>query len=126
MARMTAAEKRRLALEQYERENQAAWAYLREEYHRRLFKLFAQAKEFNVSLTFTEESVSFEFEGYREYVLPSELTETRNDDVLDDLNSVMREFEDLRSQRDEEQRRYEKKKAALAKLSPEERELLGV
>lgn len=126
MARMTTAEKRRLALEQYERENQAAWAYLREEYHRRLFKLFAQAKEFNVSLTFTEESVSFEFEGYREYVLPSELTETRNDDVLDDLNSVMREFEDLRSQRDEEQRRYEKKKAALAKLSPEERELLGV
>ena len=126
MARMTTAEKRRLALEQYERENQAAWASLREEYHRRLFKLFAQAKEFNVSLTFTEDSVSFDFNKYREYVLPADLPETMNDEVLDELNSVMREFEDLRSQREVEQRRYEMKKAALAKLSPEERELLGV
>lgn len=126
MARMTAAEKRRLALEQYERENQAAWAYLREEYHRRLFKLFAQAKEFNVSLTFAEDSVSFDFNKYREYVLPSDLPETRNDEVLDELNSVMREFEDLRSQREAEQRRLALKQAALAKLSPEERELLGL
>ena len=126
MARMTTAEKRRLALEQYERENQLAWTYLREEYHRRLFKLFAQAKEFNVSLTFTEDSVSFDLDKYREYVLPADLPETMNDEVLDEFNTVLREFEDLRSQRDEEQRRYEKKKAALAKLSPEERELLGV
>ena len=126
MARMTTAEKRRLALEQYERENQAAWAYLREEYHRRLFKLFAQAKEFNVSLTFTEDSVSFDLDKYREYVLPADLPETMNDEVLNEFNTLLREFEDLRSQRDEEQRRYEKKKAALAKLSPEERELLGV
>jgi hypothetical protein len=126
MARMTTAEKRRLALEQYERENQAAWAYLREEYNRRLFKLFAQAKEFNVSLTFTEDSVSFDLNKYREYVLPADLPETMNDEVLDEFNTVLRKFEDLRSQRDEEQRRYEKKKAALAKLSPEERELLGV
>lgn len=126
MARMTTAEKRRLALEQYERENQLAWTYLREEYHRRLFKLFAQAKEFNVSLTFTEDSVSFDLDKYREYVLPADLPETMNDEVLDEFNTLLREFEDLRSQRDEEQRRYEKKKAALAKLSPEERELLGV
>ena len=129
MARMTAAEKRRLALEQYERENQAAWTYLREEYHRRLFKLFAQAKEFNVRLTFTEDSVSFEVEGYREYrefVLPSVLPETRNDEVLDEFNSVLSKFEDLRSQHEEEQRRYEMKKVALAKLSPEEREVLGL
>ena len=126
MARMTTAEKRRLALEQYERENQAAWAYLREEYNRRLFKLFAQAKEFNVSLTFTEDSVSFDLNKYREYVLPADLPETMNDEVLDEFNTVLREFEDLRSQRDEEQRRYEMKKVALAKLSPEERELLGV
>lgn len=126
MARMTTAEKRRLALEQYERENQLAWTYLREEYHRRLFKLFAQAKEFNVSLTFKEDSVSFDLDKYREYVLPADLPETMNDEVLDEFNIVLREFEDLRSQRDEEQRRYEKKKAALAKLSPEERELLGV
>jgi hypothetical protein len=126
MARMTTAEKRRLALEQYERENQAAWAYLREEYNRRLFKLFAQAKEFNVSLTFTEDSVSFDLNKYRDYVLPADLPETMNDEVLDEFNTVLRKFEDLRSQRDEEQRRYEMKKAALAKLSPEERELLGV
>ena len=126
MARMTTAEKRRLALEQYERENQAAWAYLREEYNRRLFKLFAQAKEFNVSLTFTEDSVSFDLNKYRDYVLPADLPETMNDEVLDEFHTVLREFEDLRSQRDEEQRRYEMKKAALAKLSPEERELLGV
>ena len=125
MARMTTAEKRRLALEQFERENQAAWSSLREEYHRRLFKLFAQANEFNVSLTFTEDSVSFDLDRYREYVLPSELPETRNDDVLDELNSVMREFEDLRSQREVE-RRLALKQAALAKLSPEEREALGL
>lgn len=126
MARMTSAEKRRLALEKYERENQAAWTYLREEYHLRLFKLFAQAKKFNVSLTFTEDSVSFDLDKYREYVLPSVLPETRNDEVLDEFNSVLREFEDLRTRHEEEQRRYEMKKAALAKLSPEERELLGV
>ena len=126
MARMTTAEKRRLALEKYERENQAAWAYLREEYNRRLFKLFAQAKEFNVSLTFTEDSVSFDLNKYRDYVLPADLPETMNDEVLDEFNTVLRKFEDLRTQRDEEQRRYEKKKAALEKLSPEERELLGV
>ena len=129
MSRLTTTEKRRLALEQYERENQLAWSSLREEYHRRLFKLFAQAKEFNVSLTFAEDSVSFEFggyRGYREYVLPSELPETRDDDVLDELNTVLREFEDLRSQREAEQRRLALKQAALAKLSPEERELLGV
>ena len=126
MARMTVAEKRRLAIEQYEREKQAAWDYLREEYNRRLFKLFAQAKEFNVSLTFTEDSVSFDLDNFREYVLPADLPETMNDEVLDEFNTVLREFEVLRSQRDEEQRRYEKKKAALAKLSPEERELLGL
>ena len=126
MARMTTAEKRRLALEQYERENQAAWAYLREEYNRRLFKLFAQAKEFNVSLTFTEDSVSFDLNKYRDYVLPADLPETMNDEVLDEFNTVLRKFEDLRSQRDEEQRRYEMKKVALAKLSPEEREVLGL
>lgn len=130
MARMTAAEKRRLALEQYERENQAAWTHLREEYHSRLFKLFVLAKELKVSLIFTEESAVFEFEFdravYREFVLPSDLPETRNDDVLDDFNSVLRGFEALRSIRDEEQRRYDMKKAALAKLSAEERELLGV
>lgn len=125
MARLTATEKRRLALEQFERENQAAWTYLREEYHRRLFKLFAQAKEFNVSLTFTEDSVSFEIEGYREFVLPSVLPETRNDEVLDEFNSVLSKFEDLRSQREVE-RRLALKQAALAKLSPEEREVLGL
>ena len=127
MARLTAMEKRRLAfVEQCERENQAAWSSLREEYHRRLFKLFAQAQELNVSLTFAEDSVSFDLDTYREYVLPSDLPETRNDDVLNEFNSVLSEFEDLRSQREAEQRRLALKQAALAKLSPEERELLGL
>lgn len=122
----TITEKLRLAIEQYERENQADWAHLREEYHRRLFRLFAQAKEFNVRLTFTEESVTFAFEGYREYVLPSALPENRDDAVLEEFNSVLSKFENLRSQREEEQRRYALKQAALAKLNDEERELLGL
>ena len=126
MARMTVAEKRRLEREATEQAEALEWTNLRAEYNRRLFKLFAQAKEFNVSLTFTEDSVSFDLNKYRDFVLPSVLSETRDQSVLGVLLNLEHEFQELQNARDEENRRYALKKAALAKLNVEERELLGL
>ena len=126
MARMTVAEKRRLEREATEQAEALEWTNLRAEYNRRLFKLFAQAKEFNVSLTFTEDSVSFDLNKYRDFVLPSVLSETRDQNVLGVLLNLEHEFQELQNARDEENRRYALKKAALAKLNVEERELLGL
>ena len=126
MARMTVAEKRRLEREATEQAEALEWTNLRAEYNRRLFKLFAQAKEFNVSLTFTEDSVSFDLNKYRDFVLPSVLSETRDQNVLGVLLNLEHEFQELQNARDEENRRYALKKAALAKLNDEERELLGL
>lgn len=63
--------------------------------------------------------------GFREdFVLPSVLSETRDHGVLDDLLNLEYQFVKFQKARDEENRRYALKKAALAKLNDEERELL--
>ena len=126
MARMTVAEKRRLALEAAEQEEALEWNNLRAEYNQRLFSLFSLANEFHAKMEFTKETVTFEV-GYRkEFVLPSVLSETRDQNVLDVLWNLEHEFETYQKARDEENRRYALKQAALAKLNDEERELLGL
>ena len=126
MARMTVAEKRRLALESAKQKEALEWNNLRAEYNQRLFSLFSLANEFNANMKFTKETVTFEV-GYRkEFVLPSVLSETRDQNVLDVLWNLEYEFEKLQNARDEENRRYALKQAALAKLTDEERELLGL
>ena len=126
MARMTVAEKRRLALESAKQEEALEWNNLRAEYNQRLFSLFSLANEFNAKMKFTKETVTFEV-GYRkEFVLPSVLSETRDQNVLDVLWNLEHEFETYQKARDEENRRYALKEAALAKLNVEERELLGL
>ena len=122
MARMTVAEKRRLALESATLE----WNNLRAEYNQRLFSLFSLANEFNAKMKFTKETVTFKVEFRDDFVLPSVLSETRDKYVLEVLLDLEDEFEKLQKTRDEEQRRYEMKNAALAKLNSEERELLGL
>ena len=65
--------------------------------------------------------------GFREeFVLPSVLSETRDQNVLDVLLTLECEFETYQKVRDEENRRHALKQAALAKLNDEERELLGL
>ena len=126
MARMTVAEKRRLALESAKQEEALEWNNLRAEYNQRLFSLFSLANEFHAKMEFTKETVTFEV-GYRkEFVLPSVLSETRDQNVLDVLWNLEYEFETYQKARDEENRRYALKQAALAKLNVEERELLGL
>ena len=130
MARMTVAEKRRLAIEAAEQAEALEWNNLRAEYNQRLFSLFSLANEFNAKMKFTKETVTFEV-GTRhpffgEYVLPSVLSETRDQYVLDVLLTLEYEFEKFQKARDEEKRRYALKQAALAKLNDEERELLGL
>ena len=126
MARMTVAEKRRLALESAKQEEALEWNNLRAEYNQRLFSLFSLANEFHAKMEFTKETVTFEV-GYRkEFVLPSVLSETRDQNVLDVLWYLEYEFETYQKARDEENRRYALKEAALAKLNDEERELLGL
>ncbi len=126
MARMTAAEKRRLAREAAEQAEALQWNNLRAEYNQRLFSLFSLANEFHAKMEFTKETVTFEV-GYRkEFVLPSVLSETRDQYVLDVLWNLEHEFETYQKARDEENRRYALKQAALAKLNDEERELLGL
>ena len=126
MARMTVAEKRRLAIEAAKQEEALEWNNLRAEYNRRLFSLFSLANEFHAKMEFTKETVTFEV-GYRkEFVLPSVLSETRDQNVLDVLLTLECEFETYRKVRDEDNRRYALKQAALAKLNDEERELLGL
>ena len=126
MARMTVAEKRRLAREAVEQAEALEWNNLRAEYNQRLFALLSLANEFNTKVKFTKETVTFEV-GFREdFVLPSVLSETRDQDVLDTLLNLDYEFGCMKMQRDEENRRYAVKKAALAKLNDEERELLGL
>ena len=126
MARMTKVEKQRLAREAAEQADALEWNNLRAEYNQRLFSLFSLANEFNAKMKFTKETVTFEVEFREDFVLPSVLSETRDNNVIYVLLDLECEFEKLQYDRDEEQRRYEKKKAALAKLSPEERELLGL
>ena len=126
MARMTVAEKRRLAIEAAEQAEAFAWKNLRAEYNQRLFSLFSLANEFNAKMKFTKETVTFEV-GYRkEFVLPSVLSETRDQNVIYVLLDLECEFEKLQYDRDEEKRRYALREAALAKLNVEERELLGL
>ncbi len=129
MARMTAAENRRLALEAAEQED-LEWNNLRADYNQRLFSLFSLANEFNAKMEFTKETVTFDV-GTRhpflgEYVLPSVLSKTRDQYVLDVLLTLEYEFETYQKARDEEKRRYARKQAALAKLNTEERKLLGL
>ena len=128
MARMTVAEKRRLALESAKQKEALEWNNLRAEYNQRLFSLFSLANEFNANMKFTKETVTFEVGfGFREdFVLPSVLSETRDQNVLDVLWNLEYEFEKFQNARDEEKRRYALKQAALAKLNDEERELLGL
>ena len=126
MTRMTAAEKRRLALEAAEQAKALEWNNLRADYNQRLFSLFSLANEFDTEMKFTKETVTFKV-GYREeFVLPSVLSETRDNNVLYVLLDLECEFEKLQYERDEENRRYALKQAALAKLNDEERELLGL
>ena len=126
MARMTVAEKRRLAIEAAEQAEAIVWNNLRAEYNQRLFSLFSLANEFHAKMEFTKETVMFEV-GYRkEFVLPSVLSETRDQNVLDVLLTLEYEFETYQKARDEENRRYALKEAALTKLNDEERELLGL
>ena len=129
MARMTAAEKRRLEREATEQAEALEWNNLRAEYNQRLFSLFSLANKFNVEMKFTKETVTVTVtvdDGVRDFVLPSVLSETRDQYVLDVLQDLEYEFEKLQYARDEENRRYALKKAALAKLNDEERELLGL
>ena len=129
MARMTVAEKRRLALESAKQAEALEWNNLRDlraDYNQRLFSLFSLANEFHARMKFTKETVTFDV-GYRkEFVLPSVLSETRDQNVLDVLWNLEYEFETFQNARDEENRRYALKQAALAKLNAEERELLGL
>ena len=126
MARMTVAEKRRLAIEAAKQEEALEWNNLRAEYNQRLFSLFSLANEFHTKMEFTKETVTFDV-GFREhFVLPSVLSETRDQYVLDVLLNLEYQFEKLQKARDEENRRYALKQAALAKLNDEERELLGL
>ena len=126
MARMTVAEKRRLAIEAAKQEEALEWNNLRAEYNQRLFSLFSLANEFHARMKFTKETVTFDV-GFREdFVLPSVLSETRDQNVLDVLLTLECEFETYQKVRDEENRRYALKQAALAKLNDEERELLGL
>lgn len=126
MARMTVAEKRRLALEAAEQAEALEWNNFRAEYNQRLFSLFSLANEFNAKMKFTEETVTFEA-GFRgDFVLPSVLSETCDQDVLYVLRNLEYMFEEFQTARDEENRRCALKQAALAKLNDEERELLGL
>ena len=130
MTRMTVAEKRRLVLEASACSEALEWNNLRADYNQRLFSLFSLANEFHTKMEFTKETVTFDV-GTRhpflgEYVLPSVLSETRDQNVLDALLDLKYKFETLKKARDEEKRRYALKEAALAKLNDEERELLGL
>ena len=126
MARMTVAEKRRLAIEAAKQAEALEWNNLRAEYNQRLFSLFSLANEFHAKMEFTKETVTFDV-GFREdFVLPSVLSETRDQNVLDVLLTLECEFETYQKVRDEDNRRYALKQAALAKLNDEERELLGL
>ena len=102
------------------------WNALRAVYNQRLFALFALAQEFNAELKFTKETVTFVVGFREEFVLPSALSERRDNDVLDVLVDLDYEFERLREARDEEKRRYALKQSALAKLTEEERAALGL
>lgn len=122
MARMTKVEKQRLALESAKQEEALEWNNLRAEYNQRLFSLFSLANEFHAKMEFTKETVTFEV-GFGEYFV---LAETRDQNVLDVLLNLEYEFVKFQKARDEENRRYALKEAALAKLNVEERELLGL
>ena len=126
MARMTVAEKRRLAIEAAEQAEALKWNNLRAVYNQRLFSLFSLANEFNTKMKFTKETVTFKVEFREDFVLPSVLSETRDQNVIYVLLDLECEFERLQYDRDEENRRCALKKAALAKLNDEERELLGL
>ena len=102
------------------------WNNLRAEYNQRLFSLFSLANEFNTKMKFTEETVTFEVEFREDFVLPSVLSETRDNNAIYVLMDLECEFEKLQYDRDAEKRRYALEEAALAKLNVEERELLGL
>ena len=126
MARMTVAEKRRLANEAAEQAEALKWNNLRADYNQRLFSLFSLANEFDTKMKFTKETVTFKVEFREDFVLPSVLSETRDQNVIYVLLDLECEFEKLQYDRDEEKRRYALKEAALAKINDQEREMLSL
>lgn len=127
--RKTAAEKRAEAEALPWEEQQLEELKFRSTYQTRLLKLvhvFVR-EHFHVLSTSIDEAYEFSFGRYQTVVLPFELTESEVlQHVMSDMADVERYVERMNEERRLAEERAAKKTAALAKLTKEERELLGV
>lgn len=126
--RKTAAEKRAEAEALRLEEQQLEEAKFRTTYQTRLLKLVhVYLREYPLSLSVAlEEAYEFQLT-YTKVVLRFELSEFDTlVNVMEDMADVERYVETKAEERRFEKERAEKKSAALAKLTKEERELLGL
>lgn len=132
MARKTAAE-RRAEAEQARKESEAAtWAEFVKSYPARFANAMYDFLTNSPALAVKRlDENSFEFYRndqayYDPRTLPAVLPETYSWELIYALESVENQVEELRAERDAEWRRMQTRAAALAKLTPEEREALDL
>lgn len=127
--RKTAAEKRAEAEALRLQEQQLEEAKFRATYQTRLWKLVYVFVREHPQLLGTSLDLAYEFSvsRYQTVALPFELTESEVlQHVMSDMADVERYVERMNEERRLAEERAEKKSAALAKLTKEERELLGL
>lgn len=109
------------------------WSKFIGTYHRRLCEVIhrAMTDEFDFEVTCTEDGFEIEFESITpgpNHVVKLKLRPPTefSSDLMYDLECIENRIMDFDGQTEEERRTFEKKLAILAKLSVEDRRLLGI
>ena len=130
MARKTAAELRAERAEAIRKNNEAFWEDFKKEYPRRFAQLMYNWSKFPELEVQQLEEVVYKFWSTSKWMNPVYLVVEPPEEYDWEYQRAFENAEDtvrsLKFERQEEERRWEVKRQALAKLTPEERELLNL
>ena len=130
MARKTAAELRAERTEAIRESNQAFWEEFKREYPRRFAQLMYDWSKFPELEVQQLEEVVYKFWSTSKWMDPVYLVVEPPEDYDWEYQRALENAEEtvrsLKFERQEEERRWEVRRQALAKLTPEERELLNL
>lgn len=130
MARKTAAELRAERTEAIRQSNEAFWEEFKKEYPRRFAQLMFNWSKFTDLEIRQIEEVVYRFSSDARWMDPVYLAVTPPEEYDWEYQRALENAEDtvksLKEEQEEEERRWKVKQQALAKLTPEERQLLNL
>ena len=130
MARKTAAQLRAERTEAIRKSNEAFWEDFKKEYPRRFAQLMFNWSKFPELKMQQLDEVVYKFSCENTWWEAAYLTVTPPEEYNWEYQRALENAEDLvrslKLEQEEEERRWNMKRQALSKLSPEERELLGL